>query len=115
MVKDNKVAIYSDKVIYMISSQEILLIRALGAYTTITLISGKSIRISKNMKTVMSYFPKAKCLLKVHRSTCINIDFMSNIYYNKSKKLIILLKTGLEVRASLVTMTQILSMINKKR
>lgn len=109
MIKEKKVAIYCDGVIYMIRPQEILIIQALGAYSTITLVSGRCLRVSKNMKTVMSFFKEAKYLVKVHRSSCINIAYVHNVYYTKNRKLMALLTGEREVQVSLINMTQLLS------
>jgi DNA-binding LytR/AlgR family response regulator len=111
MVKEKKVAIYSDKTVYMISPKEILFIRAVGSYCTIVFASGKSIRVSKNMKTVMSFFEESRYLLKIHRSYCVNIKYINNLYYTDEHKLMVLLKGSQAVPVSLVSMTQLLSIL----
>lgn len=93
-----RLAVKSGQRIEVIALAEILLIQAEGDYVMIHTVRGKFLK-EQTMKALNSTLP-AEQFVRVHRSSIVNIDFISQIeLYNKQTQLL-KLKNGIQVRAS---------------
>lgn len=71
---------------HLISPAEILFLKAKGSYCIIKLISGKEIKVAKNLKYIQGKLLSENFFLKVHRSCIINKNYIMGIVKSNDLK-----------------------------
>jgi two-component system LytT family response regulator len=82
---DDKIFINVNNKPYLIRINEIVFIVAENQYTTLRLLDGKTYLIRKSVAKWEEMLPK-KSFLRIHRSTIINVEYMTKMekWYNSS-------------------------------
>lgn len=71
---------------FMINPEMVMYISAEGSYCEIKLSNGELIRLSKNLKYVMSQFVNVDFLFQIHRSNVVNMKFVEKVIRSKTKQ-----------------------------
>lgn len=109
-----RLAIYHNRKIYLLSADDISCVEGDGSYCIIKLKSGQSMRIAKNLKLLLSEMPRTWVnMFRVQRSWLVNLNYVEYIYNNDKNVWILHLFNGLEV-PSTVSPDKVLAMFNSK-
>jgi DNA-binding LytR/AlgR family response regulator len=71
--------------IHVLNDKDILYIKADGSYCILHLLSGKEVRMSKNMKWIQKQFKESKLFVQIHRTWIVKIDAIEKIERLKNK------------------------------
>ncbi|MFD2592559.1 LytR/AlgR family response regulator transcription factor [Aquimarina hainanensis] len=88
----------------VIPIEDILAIEADGAYSKIHLVQDKVITTSKNLKYFDSLFPDDHCFFRSHRTWIVHLKHVVSLH--KSKLIISLLNSDLQVKVSRAKLTE---------
>jgi DNA-binding LytR/AlgR family response regulator len=75
----NKVLIHSRGVVNFLDPNEVVFIEAKGSYSSISLINGDTILISKNLKYTIERFIDYSFLFRVDRTYAINLHYVKKL------------------------------------
>jgi DNA-binding LytR/AlgR family response regulator len=97
----DKVIFRTRRKIYFIDPFKIVSIRAVGSYVLIVCDNDEEIKVSQNLKLMMTRLACYDFLIKVHRSWVINVKYIKSlnsiINQNGLNKNVVLLQSGAEI------------------
>lgn len=108
--KSNQKYKYSDRgLTNYIMVADIICVEAQRAYSTFSLVNGKQITVSKNVKTISEELEEFSQLLRTHRSWIVNLDHVIN--YSKTN-LTISMANNIEAKISRPNKTEFINAFN---